>query len=136
MSPSLDRLSCINASNVATYLSYFPMQISIYIFFTLFFGPVFAFSFGIIFAITDLIAIWVMHPIIRLLYIVWRYIGSLYRPVIRLLMDPIFESFGQIFRVRNSGSFTERTYRLNISGIRIGGTEAQFQPPAQHQHSS
>ncbi|KAJ8022872.1 Caveolin-1 [Holothuria leucospilota] len=108
----------------------------IYIFFTSFCGPLFAFLGGITFAITDLIGIWLMLPIIRLNYIVMRYIVSLYRPVIRTIMDPIFESFGQMFRVRNSGSFTERTYRLNISGITIGGTEAQSQPPAQHQHSS
>ncbi|KAJ8046461.1 Caveolin-1 [Holothuria leucospilota] len=95
---------------------------SIFIFFTFFFGPIFAFSFGITFAIIDLIAILVMNPTIRCYHIAMRYMVSLYRPFIRTFMDPAFESIGQIFRVRNSGSFTERTYRLNISGITIGGT--------------
>lgn len=121
---------------VKTYNStiYYWTKRCMYIFFSSLLGPILAFVFGIVFALMDFIVIWLINPIIRLVHVITRFSSSMYRPVTRMLLDPIFESFGQVYRVRNSGEFTERSYRLNVSGLTLGGVESHHQQTAQHQH--
>ncbi|PIK57093.1 putative caveolin-1 [Apostichopus japonicus] len=120
-------------SFVTTYNTtiYYWTKRCLYIFLVCILGPIMAFSFGLVFALMDFLSIWCVNPSVRLLHIMLRFTSNAYRPLTRILLDPIFESFGQVYRVRNSGVFTERKYKLDVTGITLGGGGE-----SEHQHTS
>ncbi|XP_071854792.1 caveolin-1-like [Apostichopus japonicus] len=96
----------------------------LYFLFTCLLGPVMALSFGMLFGIMDFLFIWMMNPITRIVHVLTRFISDVHRPLIRVSLDPIFESIGQTLRIRNSGKFTERKYKLDVTGINFNGAGA------------
>lgn len=83
-------------------------------------GTIMAFAFGLVFAIMDFALVWMMNPFARLVHIVTRFFKSIYEPFARVSLDPVFEAIGRVFWARNAGPFTERSYRVNVSGINYG----------------
>ena len=79
-----------------------------------------AFTFALVFAIMDFSIVWMLNPSARLVHMMTRFLKSVYQPLARVALDPVFEAIGQVFTSRNAGAFTERSYRVNVSGIKFG----------------
>ncbi|KAJ8050950.1 hypothetical protein HOLleu_04340 [Holothuria leucospilota] len=99
-------------SRISSFIYYWT-RCCIYTFLIGLFGPLIAFVVGSGIAGTNFCIIWITNPMTRMIHMFLRSCSMCYTPVLRVIMDPCFESIGQICRVGNS---TPRTYNLKWSG--------------------
>lgn len=54
-------------------------------------------------------------------------LDKIYRPIIRTFIDPFFEAVGQAWKRVN---FTERSYKIQVTGVALGQNAAHPQEAA------
>ncbi|XP_038069279.1 caveolin-1-like [Patiria miniata] len=72
-------------------------QLGVYRFFSLIFGVLLVFLWGIIFALINFFTVFIMQPTVKLTFILLRPIAMLYKANVRSFLDPLWQSNGLIF---------------------------------------
>ena len=84
-----------------------------YSFFTIVFGGLLSFAYGLSCGILSFIMIWIAAPSVRLWLIPMGLVGNLWRAVVKCFLDPYYESCGRIFSNINM-NLNHRTAIQNV----------------------
>ena len=68
-----------------------------YSFFTIVFGGLLSFAYGLTCGTLSFLMIWIAAPFVRVWLIPMGLVGNLWRAVVRCFFDPYYESCGRIF---------------------------------------
>lgn len=84
-----------------------------YSFFTIVFGGLLSFAYGLTCGILSFLMIWIAAPFVRVWLIPMGLVGNLWRAVVRCFFDPYYESCGRIFSNINM-NLNHRTTIQNV----------------------
>ncbi|XP_072169138.1 caveolin-1-like [Diadema setosum] len=74
-------------------------------------GPTLAVAWGLVFATLNFTMVWLVNPFLKVIFQVTRLVEILSRIMVRSTLDPLFQSFGQVFTALK-GNFS-----LNLAGL-------------------
>ncbi|XP_041455041.1 caveolin-3-like [Lytechinus variegatus] len=82
-----------------------------YIFLSALLGPILGIAWGLVFASMNFLLVWVVNPTLKVILQACRIVEVLSRGVVRSSLDPIFQSFGQMF------TYLRGNFSLTVPGL-------------------
>ncbi|XP_033630427.1 caveolin-1-like isoform X1 [Asterias rubens] len=80
-------------------------QVAVNVIFSVLFGVILSFIWGIVFALANVYTVYFMQPLAKLTFVLFRPFAMIFRASVRSFLDPFYESFGLMFsRIRGSFS--------------------------------